>query len=61
MKGGKNPPQDLDTKRLLQRRDIYYKIKFQILPHFPLSPVENTFIAQGNILPSTPYGTVIAP
>lgn len=55
-KGKKNPPQDLDAKRMLARRGIYYKIKFQILPHFPRSPVQNTFIAQGNILPFTLYG-----
>lgn len=57
---GKKTPQDLDAKRMVER-SIYYKIKFQILPHFPLSPVQNTVIAQGNILPSTPYGAVITP
>lgn len=54
-------PIKCDTKRILAIRDLYYKIKFQILLHFPWSPVQNTFIAQGNILPSTLCGAVLTP
>lgn len=54
-------PIKCDSKRILEIRDLYYKIKFQILLHFPWSPVQNTFIAQGNILPSTLCGAVLTP
>ena len=36
-KGKKTIPQDLDAKTMLERRSIYYKIKFQILPHFSMT------------------------